>query len=218
MPVNPRCSTPFSERSAPSSPPLPATRDRIEGTLIHNGIPLRLVDTAGIRAAKDPIEEIGVERSLEMFESAEVCVWVTDASIPLSAEDLRHILSLKEKPHIIVLNKNDLDTCVTIQDIRALFMQSPILEKLFCCAQKKGVEELKNLITEHLTSNLSLKRDSPPHHIAFLRSCKTAFLTYKRAIGLRNQQARRGRPNRGLPLLCAAIACKLIGVGCKRRF
>ena len=145
----------LGEERAIVTPIAGTTRDRIEGTLIHNGIPLRLVDTAGIRAAKDPIEEIGVERSLEMFESAEVCVWVTDASIPLSAEDLRHILSLKEKPHIIVLNKNDLDTCVTIQDIRALFMQSPILE--VSAEHKKGVEELKNLITEHLTSNLSLE-------------------------------------------------------------
>ena len=145
----------LEEERAIVTPIAGTTRDRIEGTLIHNGIPLRLVDTAGIHAAKDPIEEIGVERSLEMLHSSAVCVWVIDASIPLSNEERQHILSLQEKPHIIVLNKNDLNTCVTPQDIRSLFMQSPIIE--ISAMQKQGVEDLKELIVKHVARDLSLE-------------------------------------------------------------
>ena len=145
----------LEEDRAIVTPSAGTTRDRVEGTLIHSGIPLRLVDTAGIRAAKDPIEEIGVERSIEMLQSAEICVWVIDASTPLSNEDRQHILLLEEKPHIIVLNKNDLNTCVTPQEVRSLFLQSPILE--ISASQNQGIEDLKELIVKQLASDLSLE-------------------------------------------------------------
>lgn len=162
----------LEEERAIVTPIAGTTRDCVEGTLIHSGIPLRLVDTAGIRAAKDPIEEIGVERSIEMLQSAEICVWVIDVSTPLSNEDRQHLLLLQEKPHIIALNKNDLNACVTPQEIRSFFLHSPIIE--ISASQNQGVEELKELIVKQLVNDLSLEEGfSTASHrfIEELQSC-----------------------------------------------
>jgi tRNA modification GTPase len=86
------------------------TRDFIEETVNIGGIPIRLIDTAGIREAVDEIEKIGVERSLKKLEEADVILFVLDASQPLTEEDLRlaHLVSRADKPTVVALNKIDL--------------------------------------------------------------------------------------------------------------
>ncbi|NPA13475.1 MAG: tRNA uridine-5-carboxymethylaminomethyl(34) synthesis GTPase MnmE [Aquificae bacterium] len=84
------------------------TRDFIEETLSIQGIPVKLLDTAGIRETQDEIEKIGVERSLEKIKEADIVIFVFDASQGVDEEDLKIYQMVKEKDPIVVGNKADL--------------------------------------------------------------------------------------------------------------
>ena len=84
------------------------TRDYIEETLQIKGIPVRLIDTAGIRETKDIVEKIGVERSKKKIEEADLVLFVIDGSREISEEDLKIYETIKNKERIIVVNKVDL--------------------------------------------------------------------------------------------------------------
>ncbi len=84
------------------------TRDTIEEQITIEGIPFKLVDTAGIRDTENKIEQIGIEKSKKAAESSDVLIAVFDNSIDLRAEDIEILKLLKEKKSIIVLNKTDL--------------------------------------------------------------------------------------------------------------
>ncbi len=83
------------------------TRDYIEESLNLKGIPVRLIDTAGIRETQDPVERIGVQRSRERVEEADIVLLVVDASEPLSDEDMAIYELVKNKDLIVVFNKVD---------------------------------------------------------------------------------------------------------------
>jgi len=86
------------------------TRDVIEENVAWRGVPIRLVDTAGLRdiRAQDEIEVMGIERAVEELRRADICLWVMDISKPLDSEDKSYLENLRGKDHIIVLNKADL--------------------------------------------------------------------------------------------------------------
>ena len=84
------------------------TRDSLEELLDMNGIPVVLVDTAGIRDTKDQVERIGIERTYKAIEMADVVLMVTDVSTPWSADDRSIAKMLVEKPHFVLANKIDL--------------------------------------------------------------------------------------------------------------
>lgn len=85
------------------------TRDIIEEYVNIDGIPLRIIDTAGIRDTKDLVEQIGVDRARETVRDADLVIAVFDASIDLSEEDYEIIDLIKDKKSIIIINKTDLD-------------------------------------------------------------------------------------------------------------
>ncbi|NPA41308.1 MAG: tRNA uridine-5-carboxymethylaminomethyl(34) synthesis GTPase MnmE [Aquificae bacterium] len=91
------------------------TRDFIEESLNLRGIPVRLIDTAGIRQTSDPVEKIGVQRSLKKIEEADVILFVVDASSSLTEEDLRIYETVKNRDLIVVLNKIDLGEVVPLE-------------------------------------------------------------------------------------------------------
>lgn len=91
------------------------TRDYIEETLNLRGIPVRLIDTAGIRRAHDPVERIGIERSLKKIEEADVVLFVVDASQPIGEEDLKLYERIKDRDLIVVFNKTDLGDVVPLE-------------------------------------------------------------------------------------------------------
>lgn len=98
------------------------TRDIIEEQISIEGIPFKVIDTAGIRDAKDKIEQIGIEKSKKAANEADVILAVFDSSVPLNDEDREILNLLKHKKSIIVLNKTDLkqivnNECKEIQDI-----------------------------------------------------------------------------------------------------
>jgi tRNA modification GTPase len=91
------------------------TRDYIEEQINLRGIPVNLIDTAGIRRTRDRVERIGVERSLEKLRSADVVLFVVDGSQPLTEEDLDIYRMVKDRDLIIVVNKIDLGLNIPLE-------------------------------------------------------------------------------------------------------
>lgn len=96
------------------------TRDIIEEYINIDGIPIKIVDTAGIRDTEDIVEKIGVERSKEKIVSADLIVLVLDISRKLSDEDKEIIEYIKDKKYIVLLNKIDLEFKIDKDDLKEL--------------------------------------------------------------------------------------------------
>lgn len=119
------------------------TRDVIEEMIMIEGIPLRIIDTAGIRTTEDVVEQIGVERSKQMMEEADLVLLLLDTSRELTQED-RDILSMSRgKKRILLLNKTDLPSLWTRGelDTRERILETSILKK-------EGIDALKKMIKE----------------------------------------------------------------------
>jgi tRNA modification GTPase len=84
------------------------TRDLVSETVAIGGIPVKLVDTAGIREALDEAESIGIQKSLEALADADLVLVVLDASVEQTDEDRALLKQTEQRPVIVVLNKNDL--------------------------------------------------------------------------------------------------------------
>lgn len=97
----------LSEERAIVSEYAGTTRDVIEEQLLLGGVPLVLVDTAGIRQTEDYVEQIGVAKSKEQLDKAELAVVVLDGSQPLTAEDEEILTAVTGKPCVIIVNKGD---------------------------------------------------------------------------------------------------------------
>lgn len=94
------------------------TRDTIEEFVTINGIPLKLIDTAGIRNARDEVEKIGIAKSREIANSADLVIAIFDASKELEKEDIEILELAKNKKSIIILNKMDLEPKISDNDKR----------------------------------------------------------------------------------------------------
>ena len=122
------------------------TRDTIEEFVTVNGIPLKLVDTAGIRDAKDEVEKIGIEKSREMTKEADLVIAIFDASEELTKEDLEILDLIKDKKTIIILNKNDLNQKIDEHDQRLINVSSSIIK--ISALNKTGIEDIYNEISK----------------------------------------------------------------------
>lgn len=96
------------------------TRDVIEEYVNLDGVPVKIMDTAGIRDTEDIVEKIGVEKSREKIEQSDLIVLVLDSSRMLDKDDLEIIKIIKDKKYIVLLNKVDLDTKVEDDEIKDL--------------------------------------------------------------------------------------------------
>lgn len=122
------------------------TRDTIEEFVTVRGVPLKLVDTAGIREAVDEVEKIGVEKSIKQAQDADLEIAIFDSSKPLDAEDLEILNLIKNKKTIILLNKTDLKQVISEDDDRLISVTSNILK--ISALNKTGIEELYDKISE----------------------------------------------------------------------
>jgi len=84
------------------------TRDVIEEGLVLDGIPLRILDTAGLREAECEIEREGIRRARKHSATADVAIYLIDSSATVSTEDAEHLAKLKPDQTVVVLNKNDM--------------------------------------------------------------------------------------------------------------
>ncbi|HRV33772.1 MAG TPA: tRNA uridine-5-carboxymethylaminomethyl(34) synthesis GTPase MnmE, partial [Anaerovoracaceae bacterium] len=103
------------------------TRDTIEEQVSLHGIPVKLTDTAGIRDSEDPVENLGIQRSKEAFNKADLLLFLVDASQPLSKEDQALCLLLDRRRCIVLLNKSDLPGVLTEREMRSVLPQAAIL-------------------------------------------------------------------------------------------
>ncbi len=97
------------------SPTPGTTRDTIEEQMVLDGYPLRLVDTAGLRDADCTIEQEGVRRARDLLERADLIIYIVDASVPFHEADDKLYQDICRRPHLVVLNKIDLDEQVDLQ-------------------------------------------------------------------------------------------------------
>jgi len=129
------------------SPIAGTTRDTIEETANIRGLPVVFIDTAGLREARDEIEQEGIRRSRESLASAEFILHVLDASEPLSDADENYLAEFAGKKRIFVRNKIDLPVKLELPpEIRITHHASRIVD--VCCLSGQGIEALKDAIKE----------------------------------------------------------------------
>ena len=134
------------------------TRDTIEEAVSIRNIPVYLIDTAGIRQTADLVERIGIERTKEAFNTADLIVVIVDASAPLTEED-RDILSrLSERRSLVLLNKTDLGNAVTPRDIADISPNSDIIKT--CLITGEGIEEIEDKIEALVYGGKLSQKDS----------------------------------------------------------
>lgn len=121
------------------------TRDMIEEIINIEGIPLKIIDTAGIRKAQDKVEQIGIERSRQMTKQADLILAMFDGSKGIDYQDREVLELIKDKNAIIILNKRDLGKKIKdwteIQSI-----EKPIIE--ISALQKEGIEQISEQIKQ----------------------------------------------------------------------
>lgn len=104
------------------------TRDIIEEHINIDGIPIKLIDTAGIRETDDEVEQIGVSRAREITENADLLIAVFDVSNPWEDEDKEIMELIKDKKSLIILNKIDLEKEYEEEDLKDIFEDKTIIE------------------------------------------------------------------------------------------
>ncbi|HIC95412.1 TPA: tRNA uridine-5-carboxymethylaminomethyl(34) synthesis GTPase MnmE, partial [Candidatus Bipolaricaulota bacterium] len=129
--------------------PIPGTtRDRLEEWVELDGLPFKLIDTAGVREARDEVERLGVERALEAVEGADLVLLVLDLGEPLTPEDRVIARRLREKRTILVLNKLDLGQSFTAEEAAQALEVEPEAVVEISAARGDGLEELKKRLIE----------------------------------------------------------------------
>lgn len=127
------------------------TRDTIEEFVTIKGIPIKLVDTAGIRNAVDEVEKIGILKAKEIAQSADLVIAIFDCSKELTQEDLDILEIIKNKKSIILLNKIDLEEKVLEKDERLISASKNIIK--ISALNNKGIEELYEKIAKMFNLN-----------------------------------------------------------------
>ncbi|MBB1078460.1 tRNA uridine-5-carboxymethylaminomethyl(34) synthesis GTPase MnmE [Limosilactobacillus sp. STM2_1] len=149
------------------------TRDVIEEYVNVNGVPLKLIDTAGIRDTSDQVEKIGVERSRKALEAADLILLLIDSSAALTDEDRQLLEATKDKQRIIILNKTDLPLAVDLDELKSLAGKSTVIETSI--VNHEGMDQLGKQIS-HMFFNEGIES-----------SQNNVMVTNARHIGLLHQ-------------------------------
>jgi tRNA modification GTPase len=128
------------------------TRDTIEEDVSINGIPLNIIDTAGIRKTENEVEKLGIAKSREIAESADLIIAIFDITKPLKKDDFEILEMIKDKKSIIVLNKIDLKQNILTNQDEEFKKYSKNIVKI-SALKNKGIEDLYNKITEIFNLN-----------------------------------------------------------------
>ena len=121
------------------------TRDTIEEFISVAGIPLKIIDTAGIRQTNDAVEKIGITKSIDIAKSSDLVIAIFDVSRELTKEDFEIIDIIKNQNSIIVLNKNDIINAGSIDE--SIFPESVPIVRV-SAAKKEGIDALYDIIRE----------------------------------------------------------------------
>ncbi|MFC6323711.1 tRNA uridine-5-carboxymethylaminomethyl(34) synthesis GTPase MnmE [Companilactobacillus baiquanensis] len=121
------------------------TRDIVEQYVNIDGVPLKLIDTAGVRDTTDKVEKIGVERSKKALKDADLVIVVLDASRKLENDDIQLLEATKDKHRIVIFNKNDLITVITPETVEQVKKDDIILKT--SAITNDGIETIKKTIS-----------------------------------------------------------------------
>jgi len=156
--------------------PIPGTtRDVIEEILNINGIPVRLIDTAGLRKAMDSIEREGVRRAKQRVADSDFILLMIDGSRPLELDDMEIFEEIEGKKKVVILNKNDLPSEIDLEEMKRRFQTDPLVS--ISALKNDGIDDLKEAIYASL-----IHRDvraSPEHLIVANIRHKTALSQLK---------------------------------------
>lgn len=159
------------------------TRDIVEGSLNIDGILLNIIDTAGIRQTTDLVESIGVKKSLDLIDQADLVLMVVSNNEELKPDEYELLTKLEEKNHIIIINKCDLESKI---DIDTNEYQNSIK---ISAIEDININELKNKIKEMF--NFEKFKDSDLTYLTSARSIallKTAIIEIENVeIGIINE-------------------------------
>jgi tRNA modification GTPase len=122
--------------------PIPGTtRDVIEEVLNIFGIPVRLMDTAGLRKAMDSIEQEGVRRAKERVADSDFVLLMLDGSRELDADDMEIFEETKGKKKVVIVNKNDLPLKISLEEVKSRFQGDPVVS--ISALKNEGIDGLK---------------------------------------------------------------------------
>ena len=124
------------------------TRDTLEESIQIKGIPLNIIDTAGIRDTNDLIEKIGVDKAKELLKKADLVLYVVDTSDPLTKDDEEIMQLIEGKQTIVLLNKADLEQVVTKENLKEKGFDQIVQ---ISAKEQTGIEELYQLIQDIFT-------------------------------------------------------------------
>jgi tRNA modification GTPase len=153
------------------------TRDVIEEFVNIGGIPLKLLDTAGIRETSDIVEQIGVERSKTALAEADLILLVLNSNDELQLDEIALMKQLADKQTIVILNKIDLDRKLDVEQVLSYFPLERIVE--LSLIENKGIEDLEKAIAaiffEGKLESSDLTYVSNVRHISLLKQAKRSL-------------------------------------------
>lgn len=126
------------------------TRDIVEASINLDSLTLHLIDTAGIRKTTDVVEKIGVEKSVEQMNCADLILLVLDGSEEITVEDEELLKLVKDKQHVIIVNKIDLPMKIEINDERVVYISTK---------REETIEALEKAIVNVLHLNHIYNKD-----------------------------------------------------------
>ena len=153
------------------------TRDVIEEYVNVLGVPLKLVDTAGIRETDDRVEKIGVERSRQALDRSDLVILLLNASEPLTTEDIELLQLTQDKKRISVLNKMDLEPKLDLNELYQYVDKAEVLKT--SVLKNEGIRELEEHIATLFYGGIENSQTTVlvtnARHIALLEQAKAAL-------------------------------------------
>ncbi len=160
------------------------TRDTIEESAEIQGVPLELVDTAGILEPRDLVEAEAIKRSHLHIQGADLVLFVVDASREFSEEDAKVSGKIKEQNVIVVVNKNDLEKAIDENKIVQCCPEKKIVS--VSAERKEGIDQLEEAIIENVLSGTAVNPHSllvsNMRHISSLRACVSGLEKAERLL------------------------------------
>ncbi|HDI7051529.1 TPA: tRNA uridine-5-carboxymethylaminomethyl(34) synthesis GTPase MnmE [Staphylococcus aureus] len=150
------------------------TRDVLEEYVNVRGVPLRLVDTAGIRETEDIVEKIGVERSRKAFSQADLILFVLNNNEALTQEDYTLYEVVKNEDVIVIVNKMDLEQNIDINEVKDMIGDTPLIQTSML--KQEGIDELEIQIRDLFfggeVQNQDMTYVSNSRHISLLKQAR----------------------------------------------
>lgn len=153
------------------------TRDVLEEYVNVRGVPLRLVDTAGIRDTEDIVEKIGVERSRKALSEADLILFVLNNNEPLTEDDQTLFEVIKNEDVIVIINKTDLEQRLDVSELREMIGDMPLIQTSML--KQEGIDELeiqiKDLFFGGEVQNQDMTYVSNSRHFSLLKQARQSI-------------------------------------------